>query len=285
MLRSRGDGNDDGRNDGGDPRRPAMSYALRLSAGEQARYRLMAEQARAAEAPEWAAAGIGPGARLADIGCGPGAMLRVLAEAVGPTGVAHGVDQDADAVVAANEAVSELGQASARVGSATGSGLELDSYDAVICRNVLAHNGGHEEAIVEHLAALARPGGAVLLVDVDGVSSRVFPDDPDLADLMERYQEFHRALGNDLTIGIKLAWLLERAGLTLTAFRPNALLMRMPPTLRPPSWAARDAMVAAGFADAADLARWERAFERVDLQAQRPWVHLVTFVGVGHRPA
>ena len=205
MLRSRGDGNndgnnngnnndggDDGRNDGGDPRRPAMSYALRLSAGEQARYQLMAEQARAAEAPEWAAAGIGPGARLADIGCGPGAMLRVLAEAVGPTGVAHGVDQDADAVVAANETVSGLGQASARVGSATGSGLELGSYDAVICRHVLAHNGGHEAAIVEHLAELGRPGGAVLLVDVDGVSSRVFPDDPDLADLMERYQEFHR---------------------------------------------------------------------------------------------
>ena len=73
--------------------------------------------------------------------------------------------------------------------------------------------------------------------------------------------------------------------MTLTAFRPNALLMRMPPGLRPPSWAARDSLVAAGFADADDLTRWERAFERVDLQAQRPWVHLVNFVAVGHRPA
>jgi SAM-dependent methyltransferase len=261
-----------------------MGYTLRLSPEEQARYRFMAEHARTSEAPEWAAAGIAPGARLADIGCGPGAMLRVLAEAVGPNGAAHGVDQDAGAVAAATEAVDGLGQASARVGSATDSGLELGSYDTVVCRHVLAHNGGHEEAIVAHLTALARPGGAVLLADVDGVASRIFPDDPDLADLGDRYREFHRARGNDLIIGIKLGWLLERAGMTLTAFRSTGTLIRMPPTLRPPSWAARDAMVAAGFADAGDLARWQRAFERVDLVERRPWLHLVTFVAVGHRP-
>lgn len=262
-----------------------MSYALRLSAEEQARYRFMAEQARGAEAPQWAAAGIVPGARLADIGCGPGAMLRVLAEAVGSSGAAHGVDQDADAVAAATEAVDGLGHASARVGSATDSGLELGTYDTVVCRHVLAHNGGRERAIVEHLAALARPGGAVLMVDVDGVASRIFPQDPDLDDLMERYHELHRVKGNDLVIGIKLGWLLERAGLTLTAFRSNAVLLRMPPGLRPPSWAARDAMVAAGLADADDLDRWKRAIGRLDQLEQRPWAHLVTFVAVGHRPA
>ncbi|HEX4361815.1 MAG TPA: methyltransferase domain-containing protein [Pseudonocardia sp.] len=261
-----------------------MSYALRLSTGEQARYRFMAEQARGAEAPEWAAAGIGPGARLADIGCGPGAMLRVLAEAVGPTGAAHGVDQDADAVAAATEAVDGLGHASARGGSATDSGLRLGTYDVVVCRHVLAHNGGREAAIVRHLAALARPGGAVLLVDADAVASRIFPDDPDLADLTQRYHGLHRAKGNDLDVGIKLGWLLERAGLALTAFRSTSAMLRMPPGLRPPSWAARDAMVAAGLADADDLARWERAFERVDQLAQRPWLHLVTFIAVGHRP-
>lgn len=261
-----------------------MSYALRLSADEHARYRFMAEQARDIEAPEWAAAGLVPGARVADIGCGPGAILQVLAETVGPTGAAHGVDQEAGAVAAANEAVDGLAQASARVGSATDSGLELGSYDAVMCRHVLAHNGGREAAIVEHLTALARPGGAVVLVDIDAMASRIFPEDPDLADLGDRYREFHRARGNDVIIGLKLGWLLEQAGLTLTAFRSIGAVIRMPPALRGPMWAARDAMVAARCADAGDLARWDRAYERVDQWERRPWMHLVTFIAVGHRP-
>jgi SAM-dependent methyltransferase len=171
------------------------------------------------------------------------------------------------------------------VGAAADSGLELGTYDAVMCRHVLAHNGGREAEIVEHLIALARPGGAVVLVDVDGVASRTFPEDPDLADLNDRYREFQRARGNDIIIGMKLGWYLEQAGLSLTAFRYTGAVVRMPPALRLPSWAARDAMAAAGLADAGDVARWKRAYERVDRWEPRPWVHLVTFIAVGHRPA
>lgn len=258
-----------------------MNYALRLSPEERARYRLMAEAARTAETAEWTAAGIGARARVADIGCGPGAMLRVLAETVGPHGAADGVDQDADAVAAAEAEVAGLDQASVQVGSATESGLEPRSYDAVMCRHVLAHNGGKEAAIVAHLAALARPGGAVVVVDADAASARVHPDDPDLADLADRYHEFHRARGNDLTVGVKLGWLLEQAGLVVESFRGGGPVRRVPPMLRPPSWAAREAMVQAGFADASDLARWERAFQRADQREERPWMSVPVYVAVG----
>ncbi len=258
-----------------------MDYALRLSPEERARYRHMAETARAGESPEWAAAGIGPGGRVADVGCGPGATLRLLAETVGPEGAADGVDHDPGAVAAAAEEIAGLTQASVRVGSGTATGLEPGSYDAVMCRHVLAHNGGAEEAIVEHLASLARPGGAVLLVDVDGPAIRIHPQDPDLTDLAQRYFEFHRARGNDLTVGAKLGWLLERAGLAVESFRGGGPVLRQPPALRPPSWAAREAMVAAGFADAADLARWEDAFRRSDQLAVRPWMTMPVYVALG----
>ena len=46
-------------------------YTLQLSDDEVARYRLMAEQARDQEAALWAQAGVAPGARIADVGCGP----------------------------------------------------------------------------------------------------------------------------------------------------------------------------------------------------------------------
>jgi len=59
---------------------------------------MMAAIAADNEAAEWAAAGIVPGARVADVGCGPSAVLRMLAERVGAAGQAVGIDADPGAV-------------------------------------------------------------------------------------------------------------------------------------------------------------------------------------------
>ena len=93
-------------------------YALALDPHEVRRYRMMAEQARATEAEQWRAAGIGPGARVADVGCGPGALLPVLAGEVGPGGEVAGVDADATAVAAARAYTADLGHVSVREGTA-----------------------------------------------------------------------------------------------------------------------------------------------------------------------
>jgi ubiquinone/menaquinone biosynthesis C-methylase UbiE len=79
----------------------AGGYALALDPAEVARYRLMAERARAVEAELWRVAGVRPGARVADVGCGPGALLPLLAAEVGPDGEVAGVDGDPGAVAAA----------------------------------------------------------------------------------------------------------------------------------------------------------------------------------------
>ena len=261
-----------------------MTYALRLSDAERRRYRLMAESAHAEERSQWIAAGIVPGARVADIGCGPGAVLRLLAEEVGDGGKADGVDLDTGAVTIAAEQFVGLAQASARVGEASATGLDPSSYDVVMCRHVLAHNGGREAAIVAHLAELARPGGAVYLVDADGTAMRVHPEDADIADLNARYLELHRSRGNDIGIGPALGALLETAGLQVESFRSGGPVYRVPPQLRPPSWAARDTLVAAGLATRKDVTRWAAAFERIDALPTRPWMTVATFVAVGRKP-
>ena len=160
-------------------------YALELDPGEVERYRMMAEQARAAEADLWDLAGIGPGASVADVGCGPGAMLPALSAAVGAEGRVQAVDADPEAVAAATALVAAagLGNVSVAQARADHTGLAPGSLDVAMVRHVLAHNGGAEDAIVAHLATLVRPGGCLYLVDSDGTAFRTLPEHADLTDL------------------------------------------------------------------------------------------------------
>jgi ubiquinone/menaquinone biosynthesis C-methylase UbiE len=80
-------------------------YTFRLSDAELARYRAMAAQALAQEEALWSAAGIVAGARVVDLGCGPGTFLADLAERTGPRGQVVGVDGAEEAVQAARALV------------------------------------------------------------------------------------------------------------------------------------------------------------------------------------
>src|SRR2546423_1043501 len=83
--------------------------------------------------------------------------------------------------------------------------------DYAMMRHVLAHNGGHEQAIVDPLATLPRPGGTVYLVDVDLAAVRILDADPELDDLSERYVRFHVARGDDPIVGLRLGNFLRAA--------------------------------------------------------------------------
>jgi SAM-dependent methyltransferase len=109
-----------------DDEQPAgtAGYSLQLSDQERMRYRMMAASAADNEAAEWSAAGIGPGARVADVGCGPGAVLRLLADRVGPGGRAVGIDADPAAVsMARQETAGHLAALTATGGFATGTDI------------------------------------------------------------------------------------------------------------------------------------------------------------------
>jgi SAM-dependent methyltransferase len=266
---------------------PDRRYPLELDQTEVERYRTMAEAARQAEADLWQPAGIVAGARVADIGCGPGAMLPALAAAVGPRGRVTAVDADPEAVAAATALVAAagLGNVAVQQGRAEETGLAAGSLEVVMVRHVLAHNGGAEDAIVAHLATLVRPGGCLYLVDADGTAIRVIPEaeHPDLVELQERYLAFRAAKGDDNAAGLRLAERVVRAGLELVEFRGRYVIRELSPRLRSPGWAAREAMVAAGMASAEDLRRWERAFEAT---AQRPATFFAPmFTAIGRRPA
>ena len=261
-------------------------YSLQLSDVELARYELMAAKALEVEADLWAKAGVVAGATVADIGCGPGAMSVALARQVGPEGRVLAVDGAAEAVAMARAVAERAGVANVTVeeASAEATPVPAGSVDVVMIRHVLAHNGGREAAIVGHAATLVRPGGSVYLIDVDVSALRTRPVAADLDDLNERYRQWHEQKGNDLSVGLRLAELLEGAGLEPVEFRGRFDIVPMPPGVRPPSWAAKDSLLAAGLATDDDIARWETAFSRLDALEKRPLVFAPVFCAIGRRP-
>ncbi|MFL6025177.1 MAG: methyltransferase domain-containing protein [Marmoricola sp.] len=263
-----------------------VEYTLAVSEAEVARYRLMAHRALAVEARQLALAGVVPGAAVADVGCGPAAMSVELARMVGPTGSVQAVERDDSAIAAARQVIGESGLTNVelRQGSAAATGVEPGSVDVAMMRHVLAHNGGDEQEIVDHLATLVRPGGAVYLVDVDLTGVRTLDGDPGLEGLTARYAQFHASRGNDPMVGLRLGKLLGQAGLEVEDFTGSYNIIEMPVGVRPPSWAARDAMLASGSASEAEIGRWGEAFDRLDAAPVRPTLFAPLFVGIGRKP-
>jgi len=267
------------------------TYALRLSDDELGRYRMMAARARAEEGDLWELARIVPGAWVADVGCGPGAMLVALADVVGPTGRVTGVDADPAAVGAARVALAAarlrggVAPGTVRHGRAEATGIAPGSVDTVVLRHVLAHNGGAEQRIVNHLATLVRPGGHVYLLDVDLTSVTGHDVAAGTGEMYDRYLGWHQRRGNDPRIGRRLADLGRAAGLVVVADRGWTARNALPRGMRGPAWAARDELVRAGLASAADVRRWDAAFARLDAAPERPEFTLDVFAAVCRRPA
>jgi SAM-dependent methyltransferase len=249
-------------------------------------YRTFAGEACENEEASWALAGIVPGAHVAGVGCCSGLVLAELARLVAPDGFAVGVEPEAEARDAVEELMSAEGVTNAivREGTAGATGLDAESFDVVMQRHVLLHNGGREQDIVSHLASLLRPGGALYLVETDLMAVRVVPHPvPDLVDLTDRWCGWMRGLGNDLSVGARLPELAAAAGLDLTELAADYDVIELAPHTRPPAWAAREAMVAAGVATEADVDRWDRAFLLAEQQPGERFVYVPLFRVVARR--
>jgi SAM-dependent methyltransferase len=226
----------------------------------------MAARATVDEASLWTAAGIVQGARVADIGCGPGAVLVEIARITAESGQAVGVEPDASAREAAT-AETAAANVAARVvnGTATATGLPEGAFDVVMMRHVLFHLGRNAAAAVQHCSLLLRSGGHLYLVDVDLRERGMFASrvDPDVEDLSERYLKFQEDRGCDVTIGSRLRALLENAGLEVTVVeRLSSVVAGERVGSGGPMGAAIPAMIDAGMATPEDEVRWRAGLSR-----------------------
>lgn len=115
-------------------------YILGHSTAEISRLRKQAEVLRPITARLLQVAGVRPGMRVLDLGCGPGDVSFLAAELVGSSGSVVGIDRNADVIGVANERMRSAGFCNIDFKHAD---LEVfsgeASFDCVVGRYVLMH--------------------------------------------------------------------------------------------------------------------------------------------------
>jgi ubiquinone/menaquinone biosynthesis C-methylase UbiE len=108
------------------------------------------------------AAGIGPGQRVLDVGCGVGEVTLLTARLVGPTGKVIGVDRDAVALAKARTQAVGAGIDWVQFLEADLSNVGADTpFDAVVGRFILMFLP-RPVTVMRDLAAKVRPGGVLV---------------------------------------------------------------------------------------------------------------------------
>ncbi|MBV9318349.1 MAG: methyltransferase domain-containing protein [Mycobacterium sp.] len=157
-------------------------------------------------------AGLRPGMRVLDVGCGPGDVSFVAARLVGAAGTVLGVDA-AEVVEVARTRAAEQGLSWVSFEQTTIGDIALDEpVDAVVGRLILMHLPDPASAL-RQLAALVRPGGVIAFCETDIGAVCSVPETPQFRAVSEGIVSAFRAVGLDPRFGTTLHGLFQRAGL------------------------------------------------------------------------
>jgi SAM-dependent methyltransferase len=215
---------------------------------------VMAVRARA-----WQLLGLLPGARVLDIGCGPGTATLGLASLVGLFGSVIGVDSDLEMVRSADAAARAAGIAGwarHQQGDATALPFPSGAFDACYCERVLQHLDPEQAvAAVAEAARVTRCGGAICFVDSDWASFSVETGETELE---RRLQALHLARFRNPFSGRTLGRLLRAQGLGFVVTEPVAVPLTAAGALELLSGTAQDAGESGALSEA-ELARWHAA--------------------------
>ncbi len=187
-------------------------YELGSGEDELARLELQGRALAPATRMIFDAAGIRPGMRVLDVGCGAGDVAFVAADLVGPGGSVVGVDRSPDALARARLRAEQRGLAQVRL-------VEGDihdqapgkPFDAIVERLVLMHVPDPPE-VLRRLAAALRPGGLVVPVEMDLATARSLPATPLVSQALAWLVEAFAKAGIP-TLGPRLWAILREAGL------------------------------------------------------------------------
>lgn len=165
-------------------------------------------------------AGLGPGARVLDLGSGAGNVSLLAAELVGPTGSVLGVDRDPETVRMASAHAEHIGVTNVefRVGDVLTLDDVGDGFDAVVGRALLMYLAD-PVATVRAAAERVRPGGLVCFHEGDLSYTWAVPAPPLWTRLYELVQETLARAGVEARMGQRLHETYRAAGLPTPQIR------------------------------------------------------------------
>lgn len=203
-------------------------YLLGHSESELARLNAQGELYRDITLRAFRDAGIGEGMRVLDLGCGSGAVSRVAAEVVGPTGQVVGVDRSPDGVAMARDLAKVQGLTQVEyVVTDIEDFRDSEGFDALVGRFVLMHQSDQPAALRAAMKPLLS-GGVVVMIEscisllVSGGHSEPFS--PLYDDVLQWKKRVVRAAGADVSAGTRLRQTFLRAGLPEPTTRIEANL-------------------------------------------------------------
>ncbi len=144
--------------------------------------------------------GIRRGWRVLDLGCGPLGVLELLANRVGPEGAVVGADNNPVMVDQARAFVAASGHKNIEIvhADAVEPKLPHGTFDLVHARLLLVNfSFAMAQKIVTEMVNLAKPGGLIVLQDVDTGTFGCDPEHPAWSKLWSTFTGFLVRLGNN----------------------------------------------------------------------------------------
>ncbi|WP_208726366.1 methyltransferase domain-containing protein [Corallococcus terminator] len=156
--------------------------------------------------------GLKDGDRALDAGCGPGGITELMAERVGERGHVTGVDVHEGRIAEAQARNRHRPQLTFLQVDVRATGLPADTFDYVWSQYVFEYLPDRQVALAE-LIRVTRPGGRVVVSDIDGLGFQNWPFPEHLRQGTQRIVEALEARGFDLYVGRKMFSDFRRAGL------------------------------------------------------------------------
>jgi SAM-dependent methyltransferase len=189
-----------------------IEYAIRGGIEGRERLRILARTLHASTSALFERLGVGAGLACLDVGCGGGDVMLELARRVGPLGRVVGVDIDAAKLDLARQeaAMQGIRNVEFRALDIRNGEVEAD-FDLVYARFLLTHLADPAGAIAAFGRAL-RPGGLLIVEDIDFKGSFVWPETAAFRRYCELYGAVVRRRGGDPDIGLRLPILMADGG-------------------------------------------------------------------------